>query len=57
MMEIRELSHDENQISTRFLEPHVTSSIDRRIAKELAVREEQVAAAVALLTQGSNRSS
>jgi uncharacterized protein len=32
---------------------HVTSSIDRQIAKELAVREEQVAAAVALLDGGA----
>jgi transcriptional accessory protein Tex/SPT6 len=31
----------------------VTTSIDRQIAKELAVREEQVAAAVALLDDGA----
>jgi protein Tex len=31
----------------------VTSSIDRQIAQELAVREEQVAAAVALLDDGA----
>jgi transcriptional accessory protein Tex/SPT6 len=31
----------------------VTTSIDRRIAQELAVREEQVAAAVALLDDGT----
>src|SRR5258708_20310172 len=31
----------------------VTTSIDREIAKELGVREEQVAAAVALLNEGA----
>ena len=31
----------------------VTTSIDRQIAQELAVREEQVAAAVALLDDGA----